>query len=58
MFFLILVALLIIVGLLWVFIRYEPKFDLIATGNTYTLLFWYNKWNWDNVRTRTYIVIF
>lgn len=42
------------------YIRYDPKFDLVESGNKYILFFWYNKYNsWDDEYcTRKYIKLF
>lgn len=40
-----------------VFVRYEPKFDLVLSYNKKHLLLWYNKFEGYYV-TRTYIKLF
>lgn len=42
------------------YIGYDPKFDLVESGNKYILFFWYNKYDsWDNEYcTRKYIKLF
>lgn len=55
--FMLIIALL--VGAVIVFVRYEPKFDLVLSRNNYILLLWYNKYDWTGVKTtRTYIKLF
>ena len=51
-----LVLLITLIIVLW--IRYNPKLDLVATRDTYTLLLWYNKYDWLDDWVRTYIKIF
>lgn len=49
----------LIIGVIIVFIRYEPKLDLVLSKNKYILLLWYNKYDWTGVYvTRTYIKLF
>ena len=42
------------------YIRYDPKFDLVESGNKDILFFWYNKYDsWDDEYcTRKYIKLF
>lgn len=40
--------------LVFIFIRYEPKFDLVVSYNKHILLLWYNKIEGEYV-SRTYI---
>ena len=42
------------------YIRYDPKFDWVESGNRYILFFWYNKYDsWDDEYcTRKYIKLF
>lgn len=57
--FIVLMSLLVIVFLVRAFIRYDPKFDLIQSGNKYILFFWYNKYSWTNeYKGRVYIKLF
>lgn len=54
-----LIIIALIIGAIIVFIRYEPKLDLVVSKNTYILLLWYNKYDWAGVYvTRTYIKLF
>lgn len=40
-------------------IRYEPKLDLVYSGNKKILFLWYNSFNWMNEFTgRKYIKLF
>lgn len=58
-FFIVLMSLLGIVFLVKTFTRYDPKFDLIQSGNKYILFFWYNKYSWTNeYEGRAYIKLF
>lgn len=51
-------GLLAVAAIITLFIRYNPKLDLITTNNKYTLLLWYNKYNMLGNKSRTYTVIF
>ena len=58
-FFIVLMFLLGIVFLVRTFTRYDPKFDLVKSGNKYILFFWYNKFSWTNeYEGRAYIKLF
>ena len=58
-FFIVLMSLLGIVFLVRIFTRYDPKFDLVKSGNKYILFFWYNKYSWaDEYEGRAYIKLF
>lgn len=58
-FFIVLMSLLGIIFLVKTFTRYDPKFDLVQSGNKYILFFWYNKYNWTNeYEGRAYIKLF
>lgn len=58
-FFIVLMSLLGIVFLVRTFTRYDPKLDLVQSGNKYILFFWYNKFNWANeYEGRVYIKLF
>lgn len=58
-FFIVLMSLLGIIFLVKTFTRYDPKFDLVQSGNKYILFFWYNKFSWTNeYEGRTYIKLF
>jgi hypothetical protein len=43
--------------LIIVFVRYEPKFDLVVSYNKKHLLLWYNKYDGKYV-SRTYVKLF
>lgn len=46
-------------GAMIIFIRYEPRLDLVKSGNKYILLLWFNKYDWLGVfEKRTYIKLF
>lgn len=52
-------SLLGILFLVKTFTRYDPKFDLVKSGNKYILFFWYNKFSWTNeYEGRVYIKLF
>lgn len=58
-FFIVLMSLLGIIFLVKTFTRYDPKFDLVQSGNKYILFFWYNKFSWTNeYEGRVYIKLF
>lgn len=58
-FFIVLMSLLGIIFLVKTFTRYDPKFDLVQSGNKYILFFWYNKFSWTNeYEGRAYIKLF
>lgn len=59
LFFTLLMSLLGIVILIRTFIRYDPKLDLVQSGNRYILFLWYNKFSWSNeYEGRGYIKLF
>lgn len=41
-----------------ILLRYEPRFDLVISGNGFILLLWYNKYDDNNIRKRVYIKLF
>lgn len=51
-------GLLVIIIIIRLWIKYNPKLDLITTNNKYTLLLWYNKYNMLGDKIRTYTTIF
>lgn len=52
-------SLLGIIVLVKTFTRYDPKLDLVKYEYGYTLILWYNKFNWSNeYEGRTYIKLF
>lgn len=58
-FFTLLMSLLGIIVLIRTFIRYDPKLNLVQSGNRYILFLWYNKFNCSNeYEGRTYIKLF
>lgn len=58
-FFIVLMSLLGIIFLVKTFTRYDPKFDLVQSGNKYILFFWYNKFSWTNeYEGKAYIKLF
>lgn len=48
-FFIVLMSLLGIIFLVKTFTRYDPKFDLVQSGNKYILFFWYNKFDFYGI---------
>lgn len=41
-----------------VLLRYEPKFDLVISSNSFMLLLWYNKHGNNKERKRVYKKLF
>lgn len=41
-----------------ILLRYEPKFDLIVSNNRFILLLWYNRYDDNNIKKRVYIKLF
>lgn len=56
-FFIILTLMIGIIFSIRVYVRYDPKFDLVESGEKHILFFWYNKYDsWDDEYcTRKYI---
>ena len=52
-----LILIIILIGLLGLFIRYDPFIDTIKKGVSTTYILWYNKYNKENV-THKYIKLF
>lgn len=58
-FLVVLVSLLGVILLIRTFTRYDPNLDLVQSGKKYTLLLWYNKYNWSGeYKGREYIKLF
>lgn len=49
------IMLLVIIKIL---LRYEPKFDLVVSNNGFILLLWYNKYDDSNIKKRVYTKLF
>lgn len=59
LFFTLLMSLLGIIVLVRTFTRYDPKLDLVQSGNKYILFFWYNKFDFYGIyEGRKYIKLF
>lgn len=41
-----------------VLLRYEPKFDLVVSNNSFMLLLWYNKYYNNDEKKRVYKKLF
>lgn len=41
-----------------ILLRYEPRFDLVVSDNGFILLLWYNKYDDINIKKRVYIKLF
>lgn len=39
-------------------LRYEPKFDLVVSNNRFILLLWYNRYDDNNIKKRVYTKLF
>lgn len=57
MMFIQIIVVLIAIIAISTFFKYNPKFDLIISGNKYMLLLWYNKYSCSGDRVRTYFRI-
>ena len=51
------VGIIILFCLIIIFVRYEPKFDLVVSFNKRSLLLWYNKIEGEYI-TRKYVKLF
>ena len=50
-------GIIVLLCLIIIFVRYEPKFDLVLSYNKKHLFLWYNKFE-GNYVTRTYVKLF
>lgn len=41
-----------------ILLRYEPKFDLVVSNNRFILLLWYNRYDDNNIKKRVYTKLF
>lgn len=41
-----------------ILLRYEPKFDLVISNNRFILLLWYNRYDDNNIKKRVYTKLF
>lgn len=41
-----------------ILLRYEPKFDLVVSNNRFILLLWYNIYDDNNIKKRVYTKLF
>lgn len=41
-----------------ILLRYEPKFDLVVSNNRFILLLWYNRYDDNNIKERVYTKLF
>ena len=41
-----------------ILLRYEPRFDLVVSDNRFILLLWYNKYDDINIKKRVYTKLF
>lgn len=41
-----------------ILLRYEPRFDLVMSDNGFILLLWYNKYDDINIKKRVYTKLF
>lgn len=60
MLFIKIIMLFIAAILVIVFVRYDPRIDIVKSGNRYSILLWYNEWNEliSKARYRCYIELF
>ena len=55
MYIITILGVLILLLIIKILLRYEPRFDLVISNNKFILLLWYNKYN---KKERTYIKLF
>ena len=60
MLFIKIIMLFIAAILVIVFVRYDPRIDIVKSGNHYSILLWYNEWDKliSKARYRRYIELF
>lgn len=60
MYIITILGVLILLLIIKILLRYEPRFDLVISNNKFILLLWYNKYNKHNKKDieRTYIKLF
>lgn len=58
MYGMIILGIIIFLLIIKILLRYEPKFDLVVSGNRLILLLWYNKYDDINVKKRVYTKLF
>ena len=58
MYGIIILGVFILLLIIKILLRYEPKFDLVVSNNKFTLLLWYNKYDDNNIKKRVYTKLF
>lgn len=58
MYSIIVLGVIILLVIIKILLRYEPKFDLVVSNNSFILLLWYNKYDDSNVKKRVYRRLF
>ena len=58
MYGIIILGVFILLLIIKILLRYEPKFDLVVSNNKFTLLLWYNKYDDNNIKNRVYTKLF
>ena len=50
------IIVLLIICAMVLIIKYEPSIDIIAVGNRYEILLWYNKYQWNYLINKPEVV--
>ena len=58
MYGMIVLGIIIFLLIIKILLRYEPRFDLVISGNRFILLLWYNKYDDNNIKNRVYTKLF
>ena len=58
MYGMIVLGIIIFLLIIKILLRYEPRFDLVISGNRFILLLWYNKYDGSNMKKRVYTKLF
>lgn len=58
MYSIIVLGVIILLVIIKILFKYEPKFDLIVSNNRFMLLLWYNKYDSNKEKRRVYRRLF
>lgn len=58
MYGIIILGVFILLLIIKILLRYNPRFDLVVSGNRFILLLWYNKYDDSNMKKRVYTKLF
>lgn len=58
MYGMIVLGVIILLVMIKILLRYEPKFDLVVSSNSFMLLLWYNKYYNNDEKKRVYKKLF